>query len=162
MFVSMFLLLPALPLVVGFDGVLNLIHVFYAPYLSFFNPYDTYLQGLGAVILLVSLAILTWADSYLARYVYGTPPDRRILLRRGPYRFIRHPVYLSFILFGIGLVLLSLNYLMVLTLLYLSYRAYAYRQEDERDLLEKYGKEYQDYANTTGGFLPKRKPSAAA
>lgn len=156
--VSMFLLLPALPLVVGLDGVLNFVHVFYAPDLSFFNPYNTYLQNLGAVILLASLAILTWADSYLARYVYGTPPDRRPLLKTGPYRHIRHPVYLSFILFGIGLVLLSLNYFMVLTLLYLSYRAYAYRQEDERDLLKKYGKEYQNYASTTGGFLPKRKP----
>ncbi len=160
--VSRSLLLPALPLLVGFDGVLNLLHVFYAPYLSFFNPYDTYLQDLGAVILLASLTILTWADSYLARYVYGTPPDRRSLLKTGPYRYIQHPVYLSFILFGIGLVLLSLNYLMVLTLLYLSYDAYAYREEDERDLLKKYGKEYQDYADTTGGFLPRRKPSRAA
>ncbi len=158
----MFLLLPALPLVVGFDGVLNLGHVFYTPYLSFFNPNDTYLQYLGAVILLLSVGILTWADSYLARYVYGTPPDYRTLLTRGPYRYLRHPVYLSFILFGLGLVLLSLNYLMVLTLLYLSYRAYVYREEDERDLLIKYGKEYQDYADTTGGFLPRRNPSKAA
>ena len=152
----MFLLLPALPLVVGLDGVLNLVHVFNAPYLSFFNPYDTYLQEIGAVILLASLVILTWADSYLARYVYGTAPDRRPLLKTGPYRYIRHPVYLSFILFGIGIVLLSLNYLMVLTFLYLTYSAYSYREEDERDLLEKHGKEYLNYADATGGFLPKR------
>ncbi len=155
------LLVLVLPLGLAVDGVLGDTRLFYATPLSFFNPYDTFLQALGVTILLSSLLILTWAGSYLARYVYGTPPDRRSLLKAGPYRYVRHPFYLSYILFGIGSTLLSLNYLMMLTLLYISYAAYVYRGGEERDLLKKYGKEYQDYAHTTGGFLPKRKPSGA-
>ncbi len=156
-FLGVFLVL-LLPLGIAVDGSLGDNRIFYATPLSFFNPYDTFLQALGVTILLSSLLILTWAGSYLARYVYGTPPDQRSLLKAGPYRYVRHPFYLGFMLFGIGLVLLSLSYLMVLTLLYLLYGAYVHREQEERDLMKQYGKEYQDYANATGGFLPRRKP----
>ncbi len=94
-----------LPLLLGLDGILKTLWVFYAAYLSFFNPYDIYLQILGTITLLASLLVIAWAASFLVRYVYGRPPEQRPLLKIGPYRYVRHPVYLSFILFGIGTVL---------------------------------------------------------
>ncbi len=139
----------------GFDGMLNLLKIFYAPGLSFFNPYDTYVQTLGVFILAASMTILTWADSFLAKYVYGTPPNQRAILKVGPYRRIRHPVYLCFILFGLGVLLVSLSYLMLITFAYMFVIAYIYRFEDERDLVRRYGEGYLEYMRTTGGFLPK-------
>ncbi len=144
-----------LPLLLAIDGTLNLLKVFYAPGLSFFNPYDTYVQTLGVFILAASMVILIWADSFLARYVYGTPPNQRAILKVGPYRRIRHPVYLCFILFGLGVLLVSLSYLMLITFAYTFVIAYIYRFEDERDLVHRYGEGYLEYMRTTGGFLPK-------
>ena len=80
-----------LPLGLSVDGTLGDTRIFYAISLSFFNPYDTFLQALGVIILLSSLFIMTWAGSYLARYVYGMPPDQRLLLRTGPYRYLDIP-----------------------------------------------------------------------
>ncbi len=139
----------------AFDGMLNLFKIFYTPRLSFFNPYDTYLQTLGVILLVASMVILTWADSFLARYVYGTPPNQRAILKVGPYRRIRHPVYLCFILFGLGVLLVSSSYLMLVTFAYMFVIAYIYRFEDERDLVRRYGEDYREYMRTTGGFLPK-------
>ncbi len=144
-----------LPLALGLDGISKIPHLFYSPVLSFFNPYDQYLQSIGTIALSASLLIMTWAASFLVRYVYGRPPEQRPLLRKGPYRFVRHPVYLSFILFGIGTVLASLNFLMLITLSYMAFMAYTYQAEEERELPQKYGEEYEEYVKSTGGFLPR-------
>ncbi len=144
-----------LPLLLGLDGILKILWVFYVPYLSFLNPYDLYLQILGTITLLASLLAIAWAASFLVRYVYGRPPEQRPLLKIGPYRYVRHPVYLSFILFGIGTVLVSLSFLMLITLAYLVSMAYVYRFEEERELPRKYGEEYEEYQKSTGGFFPR-------
>ncbi len=158
LWVSLVLLLP---LGLAVDGSLGDTRIFYAIPLSFFNPYDIFMQALGVTILLSSLIIMIWAGSYLARYVYGTPPDQRLLLKTGPYRYVQHPFYLGFILFGIGTLLISLNVLILTSLGYLIYLAYAYRAGDESDLLKRYGKDYQQYIESTGGFLPKRRRARA-
>ncbi len=98
---------------------------------------------------------MTWATSFLVRYVYGRPPNQRPLLKTGPYRHVRHPVYLSFILFGVGTVLVSLNFLMLITLSYMTFMAYTYQAEEEQELRQKYGVGYEEYAKSTGGFIPK-------
>ncbi len=144
-----------LPLALGLDGISNISRLFYSPVLSFFSPYDQYLQSIGAIALLASLLIMTWAASFLVRYLYGRPPNQRALLRTGPYRFVRHPVYLSFILFGIGTVLASLNFLMLITLSYLAFMAYTYQAEEEKELRQKYGVGYEEYEKSTGGFIPR-------
>ena len=144
-----------LPLLLAIDGMQKVPKILYAPGLSFSNPYDTYLQTLGIILLTAAMVILIWADSFLARHVYGTPPKQRALLKIGPYRYIRHPVYLSFILFALGTLVLSLSYLMLITFAYFFSIAYIYRWEDEADLMQRYGKEYQEYLRTTGGFLPR-------
>ncbi len=144
-----------LPLLLGFDGILKAPQIFYAPFLTFPSPYDEYLQSIGAITLLASLLIMTWASSFLVRYVYGRSPDQRTLIRSGPYRYVRHPVYLSFILFGIGTVLVSLNFLMLITFSYMVFMAYTYQSEEERELSQKHGIEYEEYKKSTGGLLPR-------
>src|SRR3990172_8198736 len=48
----------------------------------------------GRVFLFVGLLLLT-AGAYLtAKYVFSKMPEERTLLQQGPYRYIRHPIYL--------------------------------------------------------------------
>ncbi|MBI3859057.1 MAG: isoprenylcysteine carboxylmethyltransferase family protein [Thaumarchaeota archaeon] len=144
-----------LPMLLGFDGILKSPQIFYAPFLTFPTFHDEYLQSIGAIALLMASLIMLWASSFLARYVYGMSPDQRPLIRSGPYRYVRHPVYLSFTLFGIGTFLLSLNFLMLITFSYMVFMAHTYLSEEERELPQKYGMEYEEYKKSTGGLLPK-------
>ncbi len=153
--ISWFSLALVLPLSLAVDGVLHLFGIFYSVGLSFFTVYDTYLQVVGVGALSASVVILAWADSYLARYLYGTPPEKRRLVKLGPYKHVRHPVYLCFILFGVGVLLLSLSYLMLATLVLLSYLAHFYQSVEERALQQTYGTEYEQYKTITGGFFPR-------
>lgn len=143
-----------LPGSLGLAGILSVDQVFYPPLLSFRTPYQ-YIQIFGAFVLLASLLLLTWAGSFVVRYVYGKPPNQRHLLKAGPYKYVRHPIYLSFVLFGIGTVLVSLNLLMLITLAYLALMAHVYQSEEDKELAEAYGKEYKEYKRSTGGFFPK-------
>jgi protein-S-isoprenylcysteine O-methyltransferase Ste14 len=54
------------------------------------------------------LALWTWAFANLSRS-YGIVAADRGLTTRGPYRFVRHPLYLAYIIGGIGYLVQSLS-----------------------------------------------------
>jgi len=79
------------------------------------------------------------------------------LLRTGPYRLIRHPVYTAIIAIALGQALLFLSAPAVLLALILFGLA-EYRARLEEDLLrspEAFGPTYDAYMTRTGRFLPR-------
>ncbi len=132
--------------------------IFYAPGWSFFPPFSGILQLVAAFVLFLGLILLT-AGAYLTgKYVYSRLPEERPLLRLGPYRYVRHPIYLSFLLTAAGLLFLAQNVVMLLILLgVLLFAVLAVRdlKPEEEELARRYGAEYQEYERRTGRFLPK-------
>ncbi|HEU4388275.1 MAG TPA: methyltransferase, partial [Blastocatellia bacterium] len=65
-------------------------------------------QITGLVFYISSFGWLVWTDIYLGRHFSGRLDDRS-LLREGPYRWIRHPRYLSLLVnrFSFALILAS-------------------------------------------------------
>jgi protein-S-isoprenylcysteine O-methyltransferase Ste14 len=102
---------------------------------------------------------------------------RNKLIKTGPYRLIRHPQYLAFIIFTFGLTSISLqtspitdlfiplefdNYFMINGYLLIFYiwivevLAYAFLAKvEEHALKTKYSDEYLEYANKVGFMIPK-------
>jgi len=82
------------------------------------------------------------------------PEQRDALVREGPYRFLRHPIYAAFIAYYAGAWLLQPNVLFGIVspvaLLRIMYQA----NREERVLLERYGAAYAAYARTTSRFIP--------
>ena len=125
----------------------------YAAALSIPVPLSEGFQILGTVLLFAGLPLFT-AGAYLTgRYVYSRPPTDRPLLQKGPYRFIRHPIYLAFMLVAAGFILLALN-LVMLPLAYM-FTATRYPRQEEPELIKLYGDAYREYQQRTGRFLPK-------
>lgn len=78
------------------------------------------------------------------------------LVRSGPYRWVRHPMYGAFMLLAAAYFLISSNALvgasgacLVFALVYLRV------PKEEQDLLAKFGDDYRAYARTTGCILPR-------
>ena len=65
-------------------------------------------QGSGVVLLLFGLAFQVWAKLTLRRS-FGIIPANRGVKASGPYRFVRHPMYLGYVTVHIGFLLLSPN-----------------------------------------------------
>jgi protein-S-isoprenylcysteine O-methyltransferase Ste14 len=84
------------------------------------------------------------------------------LVRNGPYRFIRHPVYTAIVASTLGLSLLFLSPILLGVAVVLVAMA-IYRARLEEELLgspQAFGSSYAEYAARTGRFLPRLRPKS--
>jgi len=88
------------------------------------------LVTLGACVSLVSLLTI--------RRLFGIRPALRGLVTGGPYRFIRHPIYLSYIVADIGYNLQEWN-VVTLLLVLLGWMSLVYRIHAEERVLSQHG-----------------------
>lgn len=113
----------------------------------------------GVVIELASFALFRAAitASREARLAFAFDPVMpHGLVDRGPYRFIRHPFYTSYLLFWIGWAIAIwspwvLPFLIGLVAFYVG----AARGEERKFAATALGPDYQRYRQSTGFFWPK-------
>jgi protein-S-isoprenylcysteine O-methyltransferase Ste14 len=67
------------------------------------------IKWLGMVLTIAGLAFATWARVHLGRNWSGmiTLKEGHELIRGGPYRFVRHPIYSGFLLAALGSALVA-------------------------------------------------------
>lgn len=82
------------------------------------------------------------------------PPER--LLISGPYRYVRHPFYVSYILFWAGVLIASPSiFTLIAFVVMLSLYIKAARFEEGEILSSSLCSEYREYFSRTGMFFPK-------
>jgi len=80
--------------------------------------------------------------------------DHRII-RKGIYRFVRHPAYTGSLLSFLGLGVSFANYLSMLMIFLPICSAFLYRiHVEERALIDHFGDEYLNYCASTGRLIP--------
>jgi len=134
-------------------------------FLSFLNNspfrivflYDSIVQVIGLILLATGYGIFAWSIIARGRYAvsWDMPKDHK-LVTWGPYRYVRHPSYLSYFLMFLGIVLTWLNLLTIPCLIAIPGYYYATNNE-ERILIERFGDEYRRYQEETARFLPRRR-----
>jgi len=116
----------------------------------------------AAVGLLVP-TLIVFAASFQALGVnyrggVGLYPDHA-LVTSGPYRRIRHPIYLAFIAIMILVLFLSANWLLAFSgLLLVVSIAIGRIPVEERQLHERFGQSWETYQAGTGRLLPRLWP----
>ena len=116
-------------------------------------------SGIAALLYAVSLVIFWWTtkvtrDRRLS--VAFSPDEPHYLLKRGPYRFVRHPFYASYSLFWLaGLIATPRWYLLpgIVVMFMLYWRAA--RMEEAKFANSPLSEAYEDYRSQTGMFLPR-------
>jgi protein-S-isoprenylcysteine O-methyltransferase Ste14 len=101
----------------------------------------------GLTIFLVGVIILA-----LATVNFAAPPMEKPVTE-GMYRFSRHPLYLSFFIIYIGTSIATASW--VFFILFMA-SFFLWRTEllvEERDCLERYGSDYQEYMNKTPRWI---------
>jgi protein-S-isoprenylcysteine O-methyltransferase Ste14 len=111
----------------------------------------------GAALMLVGLGLRYWSMDTLGQF-FTNPitirPDH-VIIRKGPYRWIRHPAYTGGLLVAIGLPLVLGVLGAFLAAVVVCGFAYVYRIHiEERALLEKFGANYEAYRATTARLVP--------
>ena len=110
------------------------------------------LQALAGAMFLWACAATRRARPEMA----FSPSEPTLLFNSGPYRFVRHPFYSSYILFWLACTLATTSLIVaaVTVALILTYTAAALR-EQSMFLKSAFGPQYEAYRKTTGLFWPK-------
>jgi protein-S-isoprenylcysteine O-methyltransferase Ste14 len=114
-----------------------------------------WLTFLGMLFLICGVSFAIYARYYLGRNWSSEPAivNGQLLVQHGPYRYIRHPIYLGLILGLIGSSIIGIH-LWFLLLIYFGC-LYFYKINVEEKLLEKkFQAIYRDYKKNTWALIP--------
>lgn len=120
-------------------------------------PLPTWLRWIGVVTGALCSLLMYWTLSSLGKNLTDTVVTRAEakLVTHGPYRWVRHPFYVTAALLMASITLLTANWLIgvssVVVLALLAIRT----PKEERMLVERFGQKYLDYMASTGRFIPR-------
>ena len=122
-------------------------------------PIPIWLRWVGVAIAGCTGLLVWWTFHNLGKNLTDTVVTRRdsSLVTSGPYRYVRHPFYLAFLLGLIGVGLAMANWFVWLVGFFPFGFIVARTRIEEAKLVERFGVEYQDYMLRVGRFFPRFK-----
>jgi protein-S-isoprenylcysteine O-methyltransferase Ste14 len=121
-----------------------------------FVPAERIPAAAGAALTCIGVAIAIWARTILGGNWSGivTVKQDHTLIRTGPYRVVRHPIYSGLILalFGTALTLGEVRDLLAIVVVFLTLLVKS--RTEERFMTEQFGREYEKYRRTTRALIP--------
>ena len=115
------------------------------------------LRWVGLALVVLGIAFALWAIATLGRHYDLELEIHRDheLVRTGPYRLVRHPIYTGLGLHFAGACLATGNLLLIAGTLLVTYPALFLRAKTEERLLrEQFGAAYDAYAREVGMLVP--------
>lgn len=111
----------------------------------------------GAATGTLSSVLMFWTLNSLGKNLTDTVVTRAnaTLVTDGPYRWVRHPFYVTTALVMFSVTLLTANWLIgigcFVVLAMLAFRT----PKEEQKLVERFGQQYLDYMSKTGRYFPR-------
>jgi protein-S-isoprenylcysteine O-methyltransferase Ste14 len=121
-------------------------------------PLPDGLRWAGLLVSVAALGLLLWTHRALDRHF--SPSVRvdpaQVLVTHGPYRWVRHPMYVTYAALFVGLGLLSADPALGASgLAVMAVLMVARVPREERLLADRFGAAYTAWAARTGRFLPR-------
>ena len=133
-----------------------LLGVIQIPAIPRFLPLNAPTLAIGLTISLLGLALAIWARRILGKHWSGriTIKVDHELIRTGPYRLIRHPIYTGILAMYTGTAIVSGS---CLALLALAMALFAYARKirlEEANLRTAFGPAYDSYSRESKALIP--------
>lgn len=119
-------------------------------------PLPDWLRWAGGVTGAFCSLLMYWTLSSLGKNLTDTVVTRAqaTLVTHGPYRWVRHPFYVTAALLMASVTLLTANWLIGLSSLLVFVLLAVRTPKEEQMLIERSGQPYRDYMTRTGRFFP--------
>ena len=110
----------------------------------------------GLVITALGLAIAVWARVHLGRNWSSRPVIQvgHTLIRTGPYRFVRNPIYTGLLVGYIGTAIVIGAFWAFVLIIFLLAAFLMRIREEEKLLLGEFGEEYEKYRREVKALIP--------
>ena len=121
-----------------------------------FLPAAQYWVGIGLAVQALSLGVAIWARRHLGRNWSGaiTEAEGHQLVRTGPYRRIRHPIYSAMLGMFVGTSLVWGQVHALVAVLILTGAYWRKIRLEEQNLREIFGAAYDDYRRESWSLVP--------
>jgi protein-S-isoprenylcysteine O-methyltransferase Ste14 len=116
---------------------------------------NLFIGSIGVFIFILGFVLLIWARIYLGNN-WGEPMTVKVkpeLVTKGPYAFIRHPIYAGFIIAMLGTTIVISTFYLIPFVCLSAYFVYSLKIE-EKDMLRQFSKEYKEYKKKTRALVP--------
>jgi protein-S-isoprenylcysteine O-methyltransferase Ste14 len=114
------------------------------------------LEIAGAIVLAAGVGLFYWCHLSLGEFWFGEPAlkERHELIRRGPYRYVRHPMYTAYFTGYLGALLLMQSWPFLIPILFAP-GFYLLSATEEDVLGATFPAGYAQYRAEAGRFLPR-------
>ena len=151
-----FMIITAIITVIGSAGLI--LYLLSPPWWTWtIIPLGEWIQWSGIVIGIVPVFFLIWVHRHLDRQwsIALEIQEDHNLITTGPYRYVRHPMYLGIFIYTLGLMMISLDVLVILLFAFSIWVNYRRIPREEEMLIQEFGHEYLEYIKRSGRLLPK-------
>ncbi|MHA1961380.1 MAG: isoprenylcysteine carboxylmethyltransferase family protein [Candidatus Thorarchaeota archaeon] len=120
-------------------------------------PFGEAIQWLGVVLAIIPIFFLVWVHRHLDSQwsIALELQEDHELITSGPYKRIRHPMYLGIFVYTIGMILISSDLLVLVFFAFSIWVNYRRIPREEQMMIDEFGGEYQEYMAKTGKLLPR-------
>ena len=120
-----------------------------------FLPPGNFFPVLGTVLLAAGLGFSVWARRHLGRNwsAHVAVKEGHALVRTGPYRYLRHPIYTGILLAFLGMVV-AIGEWRGLVALAFALLAFAVKSGQEERRMREVFPEYEQYRRETAALVP--------
>lgn len=124
--------------------------------LNYSNFLNEYIPVVVRLPIGISLLIIS---GYMAvtglLIVFGKKAQSQGVIRKGVFRLVRHPIYLSEIILYLGLLLLNLSLASAIVWVMAMFFLHHISRYEEKLLLDKFGDEYKQYMKEVPMWFPR-------
>lgn len=123
---------------------------------QFTSNRHSYLTDSRWMIVLGGIVTLAGISLWLAASIQlGRAKQTGAIATAGPFRHIRHPIYVSVYLFTLGLGCLFFAWVWFLVMVLFIPWWWRESREEEAEMLEQHGERYAEYRRRTTMFIPR-------
>jgi protein-S-isoprenylcysteine O-methyltransferase Ste14 len=140
---------------------LGMIFAFYLPpieylFLSFSISPSPGLISIGLGFIIIGSFMFGYARHVLRRWYSGhiSVQADHVLIQHGPYKFVRHPAYLGYLLMALGICSGYASLIGLINILFLIYCLHLRIKVEEKILVDHFGELYLQYARKTKKLIP--------
>lgn len=117
----------------------------------------TPLRWFGVAVGIICLPLTYWLFSSIGTNITQTVETRtdHELVTTGPYRYIRHPLYIVGMAMFFAFAFMAANWFIALTTALVFLMLVVRLPKEEAKLIERFGDDYRQYMKRTGKLLPR-------